>query len=51
MTADTTTVNVVRAFLGMAGYYRQCIKNVAKYAVPLNALTKKHARFEWTDEC
>ena len=46
-----TTVKDVRAFLGMAGYYRQCIQNFAKYAVPLNALTKKHARIEWTDEC
>ncbi len=42
-------VKGVRAFLGMAGYYRQCVPGFAEYAAPLNALTKKHARFEWTE--
>ena len=44
------TVKEVRSFLGMAGYYRQCIRDFAKIAAPLVALTKKNARFIWNEE-
>lgn len=39
----------VESFIGMAGFffYRFCIRNYAKYAPPLTALTKKKARFRW----
>ena len=43
-------VKGVRSFLGMTGYYRQCIPEYAKYAAPLVYLTKKHARFQWGSE-
>ena len=38
-----------RSFLGMTGYYRQCIKDYAKISQPLVHLTKKHVRFEWKE--
>ena len=44
------TVKDVRSFLGMAGYYRQCVPNFAKVAAPLVSLTRKHARFAWGRE-
>ena len=43
-------VRAVRSFLGMTGYYRQCIPEYAKHAAPLVKLTKKFARFEWGPE-
>ena len=45
--AAPTTVREVRAFLGLAGYYRRFIDAFAAIAAPLYALTKKNARFEW----
>ena len=44
------TVKEVRSFLGMAGYYRQCVPQFANVAAPLVRLTKKHARFAWGQE-
>ena len=46
-----TTVKGVRSFIGMCSYYRRFIPNFAKIAKPLTELTKKNARFIWTDEC
>jgi len=40
----------VRAFLGIAGYYRKFIKNFATVARPLTKLLAKGADFEWTEE-
>ena len=40
----------VRSFLGMTSYYRKYVPNFSKIAKPLNALTKKNARFRWTEE-
>ena len=45
--APPTDVKGVRSFLGMTGYYRQCIPNYAHVANPLVKLTHKHARFVW----
>jgi len=39
----------VRAFVGLASYYRRFVKDFAKKAEPLTALTKKGVRFRWTD--
>lgn len=42
-----TRVTHVRAFLGMAGYYRKFVKDFSKIAAPLSDLTKETVKFEW----
>ena len=41
------SVDNVRSFIGLAGYYRPFIKDFAKIASPLNKLLKKNATFHW----
>jgi hypothetical protein len=41
----------IRSFLGLIGYYRRFIEGFSKLSGPLTALTRKNARFVWTDEC
>ncbi|HSN22635.1 MAG TPA: reverse transcriptase domain-containing protein, partial [Methylomicrobium sp.] len=43
-----TRLKDVRAFLGLAGYYRRFVPGFASLAAPLHALMKKDKRFEWT---
>ena len=38
----------VKSFLGMTGYYRQCIPNNAYIPEPLVALTRDHIRLYWS---
>ncbi len=45
------TVKDVRAFLGLASYYRHYIPNFASLATPLTGLTKKDAKLIQDDEC
>ena len=45
-----TSVTEVRSFLGLASYYRRFVRDFSKLAKPMNALTQKNHRFEWTDE-
>ncbi|KAJ8009501.1 hypothetical protein DPEC_G00089540 [Dallia pectoralis] len=45
------SVSEVRGFIGLASYYRRFVKDFASVAKPLHELTKKYARFNWTDEC
>ena len=44
-------VKNVRAFLGMAQFYRRYIKSFATIALPLNKLLRKDTKFFWTEEC
>ena len=46
-----TSVREIRGFIGMCSYYRRFIPNFSKIAEPLVALTKKYARFKWSEEC
>jgi len=43
-------VRDVRAFFGLALYYRKFVQNFANSAEPLSALTKKGVRFFWSPE-
>jgi len=40
----------VRAFFGLSSYYRKFVYGFATVAEPLTRLTRKMARFEWTEE-
>ncbi|CAC5388237.1 unnamed protein product [Mytilus coruscus] len=44
-------VKEVRSFIGMFSYYRRFVPNFSKISIPLVELTKKYAKFNWTDEC
>ena len=49
--AQPSSVTEVKQFLGLASYYRRFIRSFSRVAAPLHALTKKDARFHWTDAC
>ncbi|GBG70800.1 hypothetical protein CBR_g8100 [Chara braunii] len=46
-----TTITQVRAFLGLASYYRRFIKGFAAIAGPLTNLLRKDHPLIWTPEC
>ena len=41
----------VRSFVGLASCYRRFVPHFAAIAAPLHRLTKKDAKFEWSEEC
>jgi len=44
---EPNSVDKVRSFLGLTGYYRQFIKGYANIAQPLSSLLKKNVTFTW----
>jgi ribonuclease HI len=44
-------VSEIWSFLGLAGYYRQFIKDFSKIAKPRTKLLEKNKDFDWTEEC
>ena len=46
-----TTVREVRSFIGMCSYYRRFIPRFSSIAEPIIALTRKYARFNWSQQC
>lgn len=45
-----TCVREVLSFIGMCSYYRRFIPNFSEIAEPVIDLTRKFARFKWTEE-
>ena len=45
------TPKEVKQFLGLIGYYRKFVPRFSDLARPLNALTRKGVKFEWTQVC
>ena len=45
------TVRDIRGFIGVIGYYRRFIPAFSRLAGSLISLTKKYARFRWTEDC
>ena len=46
-----TNVKECRSFVVLCSYYRRFVPNFANISEPIVALTKKHARFKWSEEC
>jgi hypothetical protein len=46
-----TTLKQTRSFLGFGNFYQKFISHYSELARPLNDLTKKDKKFEWTTEC
>ena len=44
-----TSVFKIQSFFELAGYYQCFIEGFSKLSKPLTALTRKNARFVWTD--
>jgi hypothetical protein len=44
---STKSVNEVRAFLGLASFYRRLVPNFAEIVKPLTVLTRKDQEFNW----
>ena len=47
---EPMTISDLRAFLGLAGYYRRFIAFFSAIALPLTALLKKDKAYAWNDE-
>ena len=45
------SIKDVRAFMGLASYYRKFVKNFATLVKPLTCMLEKGSEFHWTLEC
>jgi hypothetical protein len=48
---DATDECLEDSKFGLAGYYRQFIKDLSKIAKPMTRLLEKNKDFNWTEEC
>jgi hypothetical protein len=46
-----TDVQEIRSLLELASYYQRFMEGFSKLSGPLTTLTKKNARYVWTEEC
>ena len=44
---EPASIDEVRSFLGLTGYYRRFVENYAEKAQPLTSLLKKNVRYVW----
>uniref|UniRef100_A0A7N2MWN1 RNA-directed DNA polymerase n=1 Tax=Quercus lobata TaxID=97700 RepID=A0A7N2MWN1_QUELO len=49
--ARPTNVSEIRSFLALTGYYRRFVEGFSRITAPLTHLTRKNAKFVWTEEC
>ena len=49
--ARPMNVSELKSFLGLAGYYRRFMEGFSRIAAPMTQLTRKNAKFVWTEEC
>lgn len=45
-----TTAMKVRSFLSLVGYYKCFVEDFSKLALPLIAVTRKNAKFQWFEK-
>eukprot|EP00253_Pinus_taeda_P035904 PITA_35904 len=45
------SVDEVRSFMGLAGYYKRFVKKLSHISYPTTSLQKKGKKFKWTEEC
>jgi hypothetical protein len=45
-----SNITAVRAFLGLAGYYRRFVKDFSSIALPLTNLLRTEVKFQWTEQ-
>jgi hypothetical protein len=46
-----SSVDDIRSFLGLAGYYRRFLEGFSKISKPMTGLLEKDKKFEWTSAC
>ena len=46
-----SSVKEVRSFIGMCSYYRRFVPHFSSIAEPIIGLTRKYAKFRWSEEC
>lgn len=45
------SVDEVRNFMGLVGYYRRFVRNFSQISYPITSLQRKGKNFEWKKEC